>query len=68
VIIIKKVRLVLTDECNFKCPCCYNEGNVTKNKKVILDADNERECYVLDANKRCFNINTEKDFNNIKNI
>ena len=34
-----KYRLVLTDMCNFKCPCCYNEGNVTKNKNVSLDSD-----------------------------
>lgn len=34
----KTVRLVVTDVCNFKCPFCYNEGNITKNENVKLDA------------------------------
>lgn len=34
---MRKLRLVLTDNCNFKCPCCYNEGNKTKNKNNYIN-------------------------------
>lgn len=34
---MRKLRLVLTDNCNFNCPCCYNEGNRVKNKNNFID-------------------------------
>ena len=35
----RRLRLVLTDTCNFHCPCCYNEGNKTKNTQREIDCD-----------------------------
>lgn len=35
----RRLRLVLTDICNFHCSCCYNEGNKTKNTHREIDCD-----------------------------
>ena len=29
----RRIRIVLTDVCNFHCACCYNEANKTKNTR-----------------------------------
>ena len=35
----RRIRIVLTDTCNFNCPCCYNEGSLTKNTNKEIDFD-----------------------------
>ena len=35
----RRLRLVLTDACNFQCPCCYNEGNRTRNTQREMNCD-----------------------------
>ena len=35
----RRLRLVLTDACNFRCPCCYNEGNWTRNTQREIDCN-----------------------------
>lgn len=35
----RRFRIVLTDVCNFRCPCCYNEGNHTKNTPQEVDCE-----------------------------